>query len=197
MFNPSQSAFFVTIKVLSGQGTILAYHVSADGTISDKPVVSHPTNLIGAFSMTFLGSDSRAVISDLTYGASIVDVSASLTVTEEKMIKIPKETAACWTVYDPAHDSIYVMDAGNDNITVVDPAAGVVRYQLDGPPNAEGAFDAKQDRNFLYNLLGVTKVAVYSLTGSPATKPKLIQLLDLSSLGNRQGWEGLALYAPS
>ncbi|KAH8895516.1 hypothetical protein GQ53DRAFT_856173 [Thozetella sp. PMI_491] len=200
VFNPSESALFVTIKSEpdptkgTQPGWFLAYSVHPGGVVSTTPVVSRPPELHGQFSMSFLGRDSRAVVSDLTFGASIVDISPSLVVTEEIIVNTPNEQLACWTVYDPSHDSIYVMDGGMDNITVVNPGSGEVRYQLEGVSGSNGVFDAKQDRDFLYTLLGIQKIAVYNLTGSPAVKPTLLQVLDLSSLGNRRGWEGLALF---
>ncbi len=197
VFNPSQNAFFVTIKVLTSPGWIFGFRVSPSGVVSTNPVISRPSALVGQFSMTFLGSDSRAVISDVTFGASIVEVSPSLSVTEEVMTIISTTSIACWTVYDPMHDSIYVMGAGLDNVTVLDPASGAIRYQPAGVSGSEGVFDAKQNGNFLYTLLGIAKLAVYSLAGSPAVEPKLLQVLDLPSLGSRQGWEGLALYTSS
>lgn len=199
VFNPSQTGLFVTIKSNSTAhpGYIYVFPVKADGSLA-KPVVSRPPELNHDFSLSFL-DDSRAVISDITFGASIVDIGPDFKVTNKVKVTIPGQMASCWTVYAPEYNAIYVMDAGTPNITVLDPATGDIRYMLDGPSDGEGAYDAIRSGQFLYNLLGTAAIAVYDLSGSKGPSgrvPKLVQTLDLSSLGSRQGWQGLAVSQP-
>jgi hypothetical protein len=201
VFNPSETALFVTIKSNSttAPGFIYALPVRTGGPVGGSAaVVSRPPELNHDFSLTFL-SDSRAVISDTTFGAAILRIAPDLTVTTEVKTVIPGQKAACWTLYAPEYDAIYVMDGTNPNVTVLDPSTGAIRYQLDGPADGLGAFDAARavGGRYLYVLLGKAGIAVWDLEGSKGSagkKPTLVQSLDLTSLGSRQGWQGLVAY---
>jgi len=206
VFNPAQTAAFVTVKsnTTAAPGFIYVFPVApaaggrAAALAGDRAVVSRPPELNHDFSLTFL-SDARAVISDTTFGAALLHIAPDLSVTTEVATRIPGAKAACWTVYAPEFEAIYVMDGANPNVTVLDPQTGAIRYQLDGPLDGVGAFDAVRGvgGRFLYVLLGKAGVAVWDLAGSRGSqgkKPKLVQSLDLSALGSRQGWQGLVVY---
>src|ERR1700709_289927 len=76
VFNPSSTALIAVVKGNGKDpGYIYAYPVRHDGSISTTPVISRPAGLLVDFSISFLGDDSRAVITDPAYGASIVHIS--------------------------------------------------------------------------------------------------------------------------
>lgn len=195
VFNPSQNAVFVTVKGLNATepASFFALPVSSTGVVGNEFVASDPEGVVLAFSLTFLGSDSRAVISDIGHGAGIISIAPDLQVTQSTKVVIPDQKAACWTVYAPEYKSIFVMDAATPDITVLDESGGI-RYQLDGPDDGLGAYDGIRMGRYLYNLLGSAAIAVYDMDGAPESKPRLIQTFDLSSLGIRQGFAGLALW---
>lgn len=89
------------------------------------------------------------------------------------------------------------MDAGSANITLVDPSSGAIKGAAVQPnfSVAKGSLDAKTDRNYLYVLRGGPYVSVLDNTGlNHGEIPREIQSLDLSSLGSRQGFMGMAIY---
>lgn len=197
VFNPSQTALIATVK---GDGTdpgyIYAYPVYG-GSISTTPTVSRPSQLLIDFSLSFI-DDSKAVITDPSYGASLVDISWDFKFTVQTKIVIPGEGAICWSVYSPRFNTVYIIDAGTTNITLVDPQSGAKKgtVVLDAAHN--GAFDSQIDREFLYMLRGTPAVSVLSNDGlTHGVLPTEVQTLDLSALGSRQGWQGMAIYPSS
>ncbi|PFH60223.1 hypothetical protein XA68_11288 [Ophiocordyceps unilateralis] len=192
VFNPSETALFVSIKGDGmGLGYLYAYRV-ADGNIDPMPVVSRPPELKVDFSLTFL-SDESAVMTDAAYGASYLSVAENLTATVSKKIEIPGQGATCWSVYSPASDNVYVLDVMSPNVTTLDPKSGEIKYVIPGDKRAMGSVDAVADRSSLYVLQASPAIATFEKTGSGV--PRLSQYLDLSSLGDRSGWTGLAVYA--
>lgn len=85
-------------------------------------------------------------------GAAILDISSSQQVTEEKIIHIPNQVAACWTAYAPEYDLLFVNDAFLANTTVVNATNGNVLYQYTFDTPSFGAANNLVDRNFLYSL---------------------------------------------
>ena len=122
LFNPSSSALFVTIKGHPGPpavpGYIYAFAVN-DGLISGDPIISSPSALILDYGMSFLGSDTSAVITDATFGASIVNIGPNLTVTETHHTTIPNQSAVCWSAYSRHYGTVYVMDAARTIVTAL------------------------------------------------------------------------------
>src|SRR3569833_544718 len=129
VINPAQTAAFVTVKsnTTAAPGFIYVFPVApaaggrAAALAGDRAVVSRPPELNHDFSLTFL-SDARAVISDTTFGAALLHIAPDLSVTTEVATRIPGAKAACWTVYAPEFEAIYVKDGANPNVTVLDPA---------------------------------------------------------------------------
>ena len=199
VFNPSQTALIVTVKGNGKDpGYIYAYPVSWDGSISSQAVVSRPADLALDFSISFLGSDSRAVITDPSYGASIVAVSHDLQFSVTDKITIAGESAICWSVYSQMYDTIFILDGGLTAITLVDASSGAIKGAIAGANETAGNLDAKALGEKLYVLNGAAFVSV--VDNSPlghGGMPTEVQNFDLSALGSRQGFQGLAVYPPS
>jgi hypothetical protein len=184
VFNPSETALFVSIKgAPPTPGSIYVYPV-VNGYVSTTPVVSNPATLLVDFSLNFLASDSKAVI---TY---YVTVSKKIVVTNEKAI--------CWAVFSERFNSIALLDGGSPNVTLVDPASGAITGVVALDAAGTGALDSKLDRTFLYILRGAPEVTVLGDMGLTHGKvPTELQSLDLSALGSRQGFQGLSIYPSS
>jgi hypothetical protein len=198
VFNPSETALFVSIKgAPPTPGSIYVYPV-VNGYVSTTPVVSNPATLLVDFSLNFLASDSKAVITDPAYGASLVDISSSYYVTVSKKIVVTNEKAICWAVFSERFNSIALLDGGSPNVTLVDPASGAITGVVALDAAGTGALDSKLDRTFLYILRGAPEVTVLGDMGLTHGKvPTELQSLDLSALGSRQGFQGLSIYPSS
>jgi hypothetical protein len=160
VFNPSETALFMSIKgAPSTPGTIYVYPV-VDGYVSMTPVVSKPATLLVDFSLNFLGADSKAVITDPAYGASLVDISSTYHVTVSKQIVVAGENAICPATYSDRFNSIALLDGGSSNVTLIDPRSGAITGVAVLDAAGRGALDAKLDRNFMYILRGAPFVAV-------------------------------------
>ena len=147
--------------------------------------------------MSFI-DDSHAVITDPAYGAAFVDVSSDFTVSVQTKIAIPLEGATCWSVYAPRFDTVFVIDAGQPNITLVDPATGAMTGAVQFDAANMGCFDSQIDREYLYVLRGTAAVSVlYTDSLNQGVMPKEIQTFDLSALGPRMQFQGMAIYPSS
>ncbi len=155
-------------------------------------MISTPAGVLLDFSISFLGRDSKAVIADPAYGASLVDISDTFVVTVSKKITVAGEKAICWSAYSERFDSIFLMDGGVTNITILDSATGAITGSITQSAAGAGSLDAAVDRTFLYVLKGAALVSVSDLTGLEGNKkiPKQIQSFDLSALGSRPGVSG-------
>lgn len=197
LFNPSCTALFVAVKGSpTTLGKMYAFPISSDGSVAMMPVVSSPAGLLLDFSVSFLSSSSKAVITDPAYGASLVSISPSFAVSVDKKITVAGQGAICWSQYSSRFNTVFLMDAAHPNITLVDPATGDIKgvAMQTGP----GCLDAILDRNYLYVLRSATMVSVLDNTGLNNGKmPMVVQDLDLSALGARRGWQGMAVYPSS
>lgn len=197
-FNPSQTALFATVKGSpTTPGTIYVYPVTSDGAVSTTPTISRPSGLLIDFSISFLDGDDKAVITDPAYGASLVDISPNFQVTVSKKVAVPGQGAICWSEYSSRFNTIFLMDAGSANITLVDPSSGAIKGAVVQPnfSVARGSLDTRADRTYLYVLRGGPYVSVLDNSGlNHGEIPREIQSLDLTSLGARQGFMGMAIY---
>lgn len=200
VFNPSSSALFVTLKGDAGatppkSGYIYAWPVQ-NGQVATTPVVNNLNTILMDFSINFLGSDNSAMITDPSFGASLVDVAyPSLKITEVHHVVVPFQGAACWGAYAARFNSAYIIDAGNPNITYIDPSTGATKGVIKYDPSARGGFDTAIDRTYMYILTGDSSVVVISLEGSNSGKtPTQVQKYSLTSKGVAGHWQGMAIY---
>ena len=198
-FNPSSTAIFVATKGHTGPpalpGTIYAFRVGSNGIVSKDPILSKKSDLIWDFSIEFLGSDNSALVTDPTFGVSIVSITPGLELVEMHHTAIPFQAAACWSTYSPRFDAAYVMDAGAPNITIVNPhdgsIKGVIQFEKTNPL---GGYDVATDRDWLYFLAHDSSIIVVNLEGNGG---KETQRFSLGSEGKPNQWQGMAVYAGS
>jgi hypothetical protein len=175
-------------------GYIYAYPVSQDGSICFTPTISRPSELLIDFSVSFI-DDSHAIITDPAYGAALVDVSWDFQFSVQTKIVIPGEAATCWSVYAPRFDTVFVIDAGSPNITLVDPWSGAKKGTAAMDAANMGGFDSQIDREYLYVLRGTPAISVMYTDGlNHGVVAKEVQTFDLSAFGPRMGFQGMAIY---
>jgi hypothetical protein len=175
-------------------GYIYAYPVS-HGSISWTPTISRPSELAIDFSISFLGSDQKAVITDPSYGASLVDIDDNFVFTVSKKIPVAGEAAICWSQYSARFNTIFLIDGGVTNVTLIDPETGAIKGLAVQSAAGGGSLDSKLDQTYLYVLKGAPLIGVSDVSGLNEGKlPIEIQSFDLSSLGSRQGFQGLSIY---
>ncbi len=176
-------------------GYIYAWPVH-DGQVATEPVTNSLAALRMDFSIDFLGRDTSALITDPSFGASIVEIAyPSLGITELHHIVVPNQIAACWGAYAPRFDAVYIIDAGHANITIVDPRSGAMKGVIDYEAGAKGGLDTAIDRTWMYVLTGDSSVVVLDLEGSGYGKgARQVQKYDLAAEGVKGHWQGMAVY---
>lgn len=86
------------------------------------------------------------------------------------------------------------MDAGNPNITLLDPVSGDIKGAIQYEADAMGGFDTVIDRQWLYVLTGDSSVVVIDLE---ANRGKQEQHYSLAAQGPAKHWQGMAAYPAS
>ncbi|KAF4450372.1 hypothetical protein F53441_6496 [Fusarium austroafricanum] len=189
LFNPSETALFVTIKGNGmDSGFVYAYKIE-NGHVDEEAIMSQPQNLPVAFGMSFVSDDS-AVISTPAYGAAFVSIAQDLTVSTTTNITIAKQMATCWTAASADRNSVYLLDAGVPDITSLNAETKTIGRTLQGYAAGKGNFDAIVGGSKLYVLQAAPAIAVFDLEDN-SYGPKVT---DLSGLGNRATWIGMAVY---
>ncbi|KAH6954675.1 hypothetical protein DER45DRAFT_570861 [Fusarium avenaceum] len=189
LFNPSETALFVTIKGDGmSDGYVYAYKVHG-GTVSEEAVVSRPINLPVAFGMSFY-SDDAAVIVTPAYGAAFVSITDSLNVVTGHNITIPSQVAICWSVASADSSSVYLLDAGVANITSLNTETMAIENTLPGFEMGMGNFDGIIAGSKLYVLQAAPAIATFDLEDCSCGP----EVTDLSALGERASWIGMAVY---
>ena len=204
-FNPSETALFTSVRSNGAQpGLIYAYPVQ-NGTVGTKAVVSSLSTIPFAFDLNFLdNNDSHLMVMNPHFGspgASFVTVHyPSLEITLDKDITVPGQLAVCWIVYAPQYDSVYLIDAGQPTITVVNPESGDVKGQYPYSTPSAGGEDSRIDRKWLY-VLTDTQPAANSTTGPLEQNIKVFDIntggvnpVQSFGVGKLQYQMGLAIY---
>ena len=143
------------------------------------------------FSMNFLDSGTSALVTDPTFGASIVNIAPNLTVTEKHHTTIPNQGAICWAAYSRHYGTVYVMDAAHANVTALDPVSGAIKGAIQFQADALGGLDTIVDRQWLYILSVANSVVVIDLEESGGTA---VQQFDIAQTGPAGHWQGMAIY---
>lgn len=143
------------------------------------------------YSIDFLGSDTSALITDPTFGASIVNIASNLTVAEIHHTTIPNQGAVCWAAYSRLYGTVYVMDATRTNVTALDPVSGAIKGAIQFQADALGGFDTIINRQWIYILSGANSVVVIDLEESGGTS---VQQFGIAQDGPVGHWQGMAVY---
>ncbi|KAK3984690.1 putative 3-carboxymuconate cyclase protein [Cladorrhinum sp. PSN332] len=204
LFNPSSTHLYVTTKgdpSTNTSGSVFSIPMVTDsdtltlGTAAAAVRESKPESLLLEFSMTFL-NDSAAVITDPSFGAALVDTSSPESdagVTLIQRTEVANQTATCWSVYSNSRQEIYLSDTGTPDVTVLDAGNGEIKRVIKGPEEGKGSLDSVLLGNKLYVLQAGSGISVLDVDGG-LQEEVVVQSLDLSGLGDRRGWMGMAVY---
>ncbi|TGO82746.1 hypothetical protein BPOR_0767g00050 [Botrytis porri] len=191
LFNHSQTTLLASVKGNGfAPGSFIAYPVSQnDKRISSTPIISEPPQVRLNFGISFLGSDHRLAVSDPAIGASLVSMSSSSIATADVPITVAGESAVCWIEYNKKRGELYLMDVAVSNITVVDAKTGAIKKGIQQDDAGLGSVDARLGGDFLYVLKSASEINVIKTSGG-----KTVQRLNLTNLGSRQGFVGMATW---
>ncbi|KAK4464847.1 hypothetical protein QBC42DRAFT_344320 [Cladorrhinum samala] len=214
LFNPDATALFATVKgngADSPSGSVFTFPVNPEDGSLGPAVESKPEGLQLEFSMTFLNSSS-AVITDPSFGAALVGIEMTTEaggavaagpgpeVKLARRTEIENQTAICWSVYSNSRQEIYISDTGSPDITVLDAGDGSVKRVIAGPEGAVGSLDSVLLGGKLYVLQAASGISVLDVDAAglgengEGAAGQVVQSLDLSGLGERSGWMGMAAY---
>ncbi|RMZ22563.1 hypothetical protein D0859_13402 [Hortaea werneckii] len=193
IFDPNSKALFAILKGYPGPpaipGSVVAYKAE-NGTISEEPVRTQIMDVIVDFGSVFL-DESRLFMTDVSFGAAILDVDyETLTLHEENHIVVKGQKAICWSAFDAYLNTAYAPDAGQPIVYTVDATSGMLTGSIAADNRTQGLFDtAIGGRGFMYSLAASNGLNVLDLNDQ-----KNIQYFDLSSVGERMPFTGLALW---
>jgi hypothetical protein len=168
-----------------------------NGEVSSNPIVTQINDIFMDFSAVFLSED-RMLITDPSFGVATLQLGSNLQFTELVHTVIPKQKAVCWSEADFNLGYAYAIDAGRNQMYKINVNTsaheGNIHVTGDGNPADKGIFDSAIDSetNLMYSLIGGNGVIVIDLKAE-----KQVQFLDLSSFGNRQDYQGMAVYPAS
>ncbi|KAK4496180.1 hypothetical protein PRZ48_012160 [Zasmidium cellare] len=211
-FNPSATHLYAVVRSNGGRpGLLYAWPVSRFGQhISQTPTNSTLPELPFAFSLNFLGSDSKLFITTPhgdSPGSAIIDLSSSGAVQKTTTVNIAGQEAACWASYDPSRNRVFVIDSSIPTITLVDANTEKATQQFNFSTPALGGLDNRIDRDMFYlltdpfdpiagKIIAPPQVLVYNISGSQT--PKQVQSYDILKVeggnGTWPGEMGLAIY---
>ncbi|KAI7263335.1 hypothetical protein KC345_g9179 [Hortaea werneckii] len=193
IFDPNSKAMFAILKGYPGPpaipGSVVAYEAEY-GMVSEEPVRTQIMDIIADFGSLFL-DEFRLFMSDVSFGAAILDVDyETLTLHEENHIVIEGQKAICWSAFDPYLNTAYAPDAGQPVVYTVDANSGMLTGSIAADNRTQGLFDtAIGGRGFMYSLAASNGLNVLDLNNQ-----KNVQFFDLSSVGERMPFTGLALW---
>jgi len=193
ILKPDSSALVALTKGNPGAkpiqpGGIMIWPVE-NGIEAQKPAINHINDVFLQFGSVWV-SDDRLFITDPSFGAAIVSVTGT-SVTGEKHITIANQSAICWSAYDKRTGKAYAIDAGKNVITVVDARRGqktaTIVVSLPDIAQMPELFDSVVVGERMYSLAAASGIVVTDLSVQAG-----VRYVDLSRLGSRQGWTGMA-----
>lgn len=197
LFTPDSSAVMGITRGKAGvqpvqPGWIVSYPIQ-NGRLCDNGTLNAYNKLPMAFGSTYV-NDSSLIVVDPSFGAGIVDTSKPSTPELTATINVNGSQAICWVAFDARLQLSYLLDAGRNVIIAIDARTTriVDSISIDTGSDSSygpGLFDATVQGNLLFALGGRPGIAVIDLE----TRLQ-IQWKDLSALGNRQRFTGMAAY---
>ena len=149
-------------------------------------VVNKIDSLVLDFSLTFTGTDFDLLITDPALGADFLSVSSTLEIAVQRPVNITYQKAACWSYYDANSQAVFVTDAAQSNVTVLNAVDGSIKQTINFSPSLAGGQDMVIVGNSLYLISSTGPLANIDIagfsTGNVATQVQTFDPLPASSL---------------
>lgn len=165
-----------------------------NGHVSSEPIVTQIDDLTMEFGSVFI-TDTKMMLSDPSFGISLLELGSDLMFSELVHTVVSTQKALCWAEKDLGLGMLYGNDAAENKVYTFNPDTGAWTGTIPVPgkrPAApKGVFDSVIDEHthLMYALVGANGVVTLDLE-----EKKQIQFLDLSSFGDRQNYQGMAIY---
>lgn len=162
--------------------------------MSGEPVVTQFDNVFLDFSGVWI-SDTRLFMTDPSFGVAFLDLQKDLKFTQTEHTVISTQKAICWNTYDGQTGAGYAIDAGQNVVYTLDASTGALNgnmtIETDGVETDAGLFDSALDAQsgLMYTLTGGNGIVVMDVKSGNS-----VQYLDLTGFGDRQGYQGMALF---
>lgn len=200
LFNPDSTGVFATIKGNGffppyTPGSLVAWPIK-NGKVSTGPYVLNQFDDIHMdFGFLFIKKD-RVMITDPSSGVVFMDIAPDLKASIFVHTVIENNLLSCWTAWSPELNTLYSMDGAKNQIYLLNPQTGAYFANITVKPEVpanysepkEGTYDAIIARNGILYTLAYTN-GMYAVDTKTR---KQIQYYDLSFMGDRMHWQGLA-----
>ncbi|TVY43811.1 hypothetical protein LSUB1_G002161 [Lachnellula subtilissima] len=154
-FNADNTALLTTVKgnpMVNNTGFISAFPVQ-NGCVSPQETRSSPNGTAVLFGVALLpGSNDKIFMTDASFGAVTVSLSAGLTGSTDASTKIDGQMATCWATFSEATGTAFVTDVLVNHLVEIDPATGAIVTATAGATGNLGMIDLEGKGNFIYAL---------------------------------------------
>ncbi|TVY57955.1 hypothetical protein LCER1_G002355 [Lachnellula cervina] len=154
-FNADSTALLTTVKgnpMVNNTGFISAFPVD-NGSVSPQEMRSSPNGTAVLFGVTLLpGSNDKIFMTDASFGAATVSLSAGLIGSTAASTKIDGQMATCWATFSGATGTAFVTDVLVNHLVEIDPASGAIVKATAGATGNLGMIDLEGKGNFIYAL---------------------------------------------
>ena len=194
-FSPDSQKVVVSVKGAAPPmtpGSLFVYPVESGG-VSQTPVKSSIANIPDDFGFVFGEDSSRLLLSDPTFGGSIIELNPQTHVATEVKHTQSSLNASCWAAYSPATGLGYTFDAARPQIASFDFRSGDLMETIPTDPAFMSAFDAVIDGTSAYFIAGAPSIGIFDVQ-----QKKTIQNLNLQGLpgiDDRRYWSGMAMWS--
>ena len=172
-----------------------------DGQIrSSYPVVTQLPEMYMDYAFQFL-SNTNMFLVDASSGASFVDIGPHTDFVGIEMVRtdISRNNFSCWTAWEPALNSAYVIDAQHNEIYILDDKTGAwvgsipftqpgVEY-YPGGQDVYGLVDVIPYKGLLYAASVANGIMIFDLQ-----KKEFREFYNLTSVGGRKYYQGMATF---
>ena len=196
-FTPDSSHVVVTVKGVTAPatpGSIFVFPVEG-GSVGQQPVISSIADIPSDFGFAFGESSSTILVSDPTFGGSVVNIDPTNLQTSEVQHTNSTLKAACWAAYSPVTKMGYTIDAGLPQFGEFDLQSGELKQIIPTDAAFKGAFDTVIDGATAYFIAASPSVGGFDLQ-----QKKTVQNLDLQGVAgvdDRNFWQGIAMWPSS
>ena len=196
-FDPDQLSVIVTSKGPAGSltpGNIYVIPVN-NGIVGQEVITSAIATIPAPFGFAFGPSNTSFLLSDPTFGGSVVNLNPPYLQTSELKHQKLSLNTSCWASYSPTTGMGYLTDAGLPQLGEMDMVTGELKDVFNTDDAFMGGFDTVIDGATAYFIAAVPSIGIFDVQ-----QKKTIQNLDLTNatgVDDRQWWQGMAMWGSS